>query len=114
MFRRSKWPALFFRVAMFAIGLMSPPALAMRTASPVGIWSTAHGHGVVAIAQCGDALRGRIVDVDRMLAEPMQTDVLRRPQCGLTIITSQKPKADGTCLGEITDPRDGGMYQAKL
>jgi len=36
MFRRAKWPALFFRVAMFAIGLMSPPALAMRAASPIG------------------------------------------------------------------------------
>jgi len=93
---------------------MTTPALAMRTATPVGIWFTANGHGVVAIERCGDALCGRIVGIDRAATEPMPTDVLGRPQCGLTIITNQKPKADGTWLGEITDPRDGGTYQAKL
>jgi len=101
-------------LALFATGLMTTPALAGQIDSPVGNWSTANGHGVVAISQCGDALCGRIVGIDRLATEPMPTDVFGRSQCGLTIITDQKPKADGTWLGEITDPRDGGTYQAKI
>ena len=114
MFRHPKWPVLFFRVAMFAIGLMTTPALATPTDSPIGDWSTTNGHGVIAISQCGDALCGRIVGIDRTATDPMPTDVLGRPQCGLTIITNQKLRTDGSWWGNITDPRDGGRYQAKL
>jgi uncharacterized protein (DUF2147 family) len=98
---------------MFAVGLITTPALA-QTTSPVGTWFTASGHGVVAIGQCGDALCGRIVGIDRSATDPMPTDVQGRSQCGLTIITNQKPDADGSWMGEITDPRDGGVYHAKL
>jgi uncharacterized protein (DUF2147 family) len=35
-------------------------------------------------------------------------------QCGLAIITNENPAADGTWVGQITDPRDGATYQAKL
>ena len=102
--------------AMLAIALLASPASATRTASrlPLGNWSTVNGCGVVAIAQCGDALCGRIVGIDRKPTEPMPTDVHGRSQCGLTIIANERPKADGTWLGEITDSRDGGVYQAKL
>jgi uncharacterized protein (DUF2147 family) len=114
MFRFATRPALLIRVAMFMAGLMTMPALGSPTASPAGTWTTANGHGVVAITQCGDALCGRIVGIERSAADPMPTDVLGRPQCGLTIITTQKPKSDGKWRGEITDPRDGGTYQAIL
>ena len=75
MFRYATRPALLIRIAMFVAGLMAMPALATQTgatqmgatqnaameaASPVGVWTTANGHGVVAISQCGDALCGRI------------------------------------------------------
>ena len=72
--------------------------------------SVANGHGVVEIAECGDALCGHIVGLDW---DPM-ADVRGRPQLGLTIITNEKPEADGTWLREITDPRDESTYQAKL
>lgn len=117
MFRYAARPAFLIRVVMFVAGLMAMPALAAQTeqtGSPVGTWTTANGHGVVEIAQCGDALCGRIVGIDRSAGEAMPTDVLGRPQCGLTIITNQKLKVDGTWWGEITDPRDGGTYQAIL
>jgi uncharacterized protein (DUF2147 family) len=100
--------------AIFAIGLMVSSASATRAASPQGIWLTANGHGVVQIAQCGDALCGQIVGIDREPTVPMPTDMRGRPQCGLTIIRNEKPEADGTWLGEITDPRDGSTYQARL
>ena len=100
--------------AALMLGLAMSPAFAKSTTSPVGAWSTANGHGVVAIEQCGNALCGRIVGIDREAAAPMPTDVYGHSQCGLTIITNEKPVADGTWLGEVTDPRDGNTYQAKL
>jgi uncharacterized protein (DUF2147 family) len=91
-------------------------ALASATpeAGPVGRWLTENGHGVIAIEPCGDALCGRIVGIERAPTDPMPTDVAGRSQCGLTIITDQKPTADGGWEGRITDPRDGKTYQAKL
>src|SRR3984957_16797493 len=105
-------PSVF--AAILAIGLASAAASAATPSSPLGNWATANGHGVIEIAQCGDALGGRIVGIDRQPTEPMPTDVDGRPQCGLTIITNEKPAEDGAWLGQITDPRDGDTYQAKL
>jgi uncharacterized protein (DUF2147 family) len=112
MLRRAISHLLFGCVAILALGALS--ASAAPAASPIGTWSTANGHGVVAIAQCGDALCGRIVGIDRAPTDPMPTDVHGNSQCGLTIITDEKPAPDGTWLGQITDPRDGGTYHAKL
>jgi uncharacterized protein (DUF2147 family) len=107
-------PAVLCGAAAFAIGLIAVSASAATEDSPLGMWSTASGHGVVAIAQCGDALCGSIVGIDREPTEPMPTDVNGRSQCGLTIITNERPEADGSWLGEVTDPRDGATYHAKL
>jgi uncharacterized protein (DUF2147 family) len=82
--------------------------------SPIGRWLTESGHGVIEIAECGDALCGRIVGIDREPGDPMPTDVNGRSQCGLTIISNAKPEAEGTWLGEITDPRNGSSYRTKL
>jgi uncharacterized protein (DUF2147 family) len=94
--------------------MVAAPAWSTPAASPVGTWSTANGHGVIEITQCGDALCGRIVGIEREPTEPMPTDVHGNSQCGLTLITNEKPVPDGTWLGEITNPRDGDTYQAKL
>ena len=100
--------------AILAIGLAAASASAAPASSALGDWATANGHGVIAIARCGDALCGHIVGIERKPTEPMPTDVDGRPQCGLTIITNERPQPDGTWLGQVTDPRDGGVYQAKL
>ena len=113
MFRRSRSLAGIFSAAIFGVWL-SAFAAAAPSASPVGTWLTESGHGVVQIAECGDVLCGRIVGIDRDPGSPMPTDVNGRPQCGLTIISNEKPDADGTWLGEVTNPRDGATYQAKL
>ena len=114
MFRRAKSHALSRFATILAIGLLAPSAFATPEGSPQGAWLTANGDGVVEIAQCRDALCGQIVGIEREPTAPMPTDVHGRPQCGLTIITNEKHEADGTWLGEITDPRDGSAYQAKL
>jgi uncharacterized protein (DUF2147 family) len=111
MFQHARSRALVRCGAPLAFGLMVSAA---PVNSPVGSWLTANGRGVVAIAQCGDALCGRIVGVDREPTEAMPTDVHGRSQCGLTIITNERRTGDGSWLGEITDPRDGSTYQAKL
>jgi uncharacterized protein (DUF2147 family) len=113
MFRRSSSLAGILIAAIFGVWL-SAFAAAAPSASPVGTWLTESGHGVVQIAECGDVLCGRIVGIDRDPGSPMPTDVNGRPQCGLTIISNEKPDADGTWLGEVTNPRDGATYQAKL
>jgi uncharacterized protein (DUF2147 family) len=99
---------------ILVLGLIASPTMATLTPSPLGAWSTVNGHGVIEIDRCGDALCGRIVGVERGPGEPVPTDVYGRSQCGLTIITKEKPDTDTTWLGEVTDPRDGGTYQAKL
>ncbi len=114
MFRHTKPHVLACCVALLTFGLNMSATSATPATSPAGIWLTANGHGVVAIAQCGDALCGRIVGIDREPTEPMPTDIAGRSQCGLTIITNEKPAEDGTWLGNITDPRNGNAYQAKL
>ena len=114
MFLHNSPQVTFCYAATLALGLIVSTASAAPSDTPVGTWSTANGHGVVAIEQCGGALCGRIVGIDRAPTEPMPTDVNGRSQCGLTILTNEMPAADGTWLGQITDPRDGNTYQAKL
>jgi uncharacterized protein (DUF2147 family) len=99
---------------IIALGLSGSPATAAGTASPLGTWSTANGHGVVEIARCGKALCGWIVGIERGPTETIPTDVYGRSQCGLAIITNERPEPDGSWLGKVMDPRDGGTYQAKL
>jgi uncharacterized protein (DUF2147 family) len=114
MFSRLGLPAITVLAATLlggSLAFASPPTSAT---SPLGIWSTEDGQGAVEIAQCGDALCGRIVGLDRSPGEPMPTDVYGQPECGLTIISNEKPQADGGWLGQVTDPRDGTKYHAKL
>jgi uncharacterized protein (DUF2147 family) len=114
MGRISAWCTPLGAVTALAVGLMAAQPAWARSPDPRGTWLTANRQGVVDIARCGDALCGRIVGIERGPADPMPTDVSGQPQCGLTIITDEKPEADGTWLGEVIDPRDGGHYQAKL
>ena len=91
-------------------GEREPPA----APTVLGEWSTEDGHGVIAIEPCGEDLCGRIVGIQRTPGEPMPKDVHGAPQCGLVIIRKEHPDGDGSWLGEITDPRDGTVYGAKI
>lgn len=114
MSKCTKAAALLLYAAALIVGLLTSAECATPTNNPRGTWLTANDHGAIEITQCGDALCGRIVGIDRAPTEPMPTDVHGRSQCGLTIITNERPEGDGTWLGVIIDPRDGGRYQAKL
>jgi uncharacterized protein (DUF2147 family) len=101
-------------MALLALAMSASIAAASPPNSPVGTWATEDGQGVIAIAPRGDALCGRIVGIERAPNQPMPTDVHGRSQCGLTIITNQRPRQDGSFLGQITDPRDGSTWQATI
>jgi uncharacterized protein (DUF2147 family) len=81
--------------------------------SPLGLWQT-KGGGVIQVGWCGAALCGRIVGINRAPGEPMPRDYQGRSQCGLAIITDERPTGDGGWLGQVTDPRDGKMYHAEI
>jgi len=83
-------------------------------ASPMGLWTTSNGDGVIEIAWCGEALCGWIVGIKRAPGEPMPKDYQGRSQCGLAIITGERPTGNGDWLGHVTDPRDGKEYQAEI
>lgn len=102
------------RFAALAIALTAASASATPAASPGGTWLTENGHGVIEIIPCGGAFCGKIVGIGRQRTAPVPRDAHGRSQCGLTIITDEKPEANGTWLGEITDPRDGHSYWARL
>jgi uncharacterized protein (DUF2147 family) len=109
---RLRWLACYAALLSLALATMTVSAAA--SANLQGDWLTENGRGVVQIAPCGDGLCGRIVGIDRTTGEPMPTDVQGRPQCGLTIITTDKTNPAGIWHGEITDPRDDHSYQARL
>ena len=100
--------------ALLALAVAAAAVPARADDSPVGLWTTANGHGVIAIDPCGDALCGRIVGIDRSPDEAMPTDVRGQPQCGLTIITGERPDAPGIWVGHVTDPRNGSTYDARI
>ena len=101
--------------ALLAGALLVLTAAARGAEAPIGRWLTADGNGVIAIEPCGAALCGRIVGSNRPADAPMPTDRGGRPECGLTILTTDaQPTADGAWNGRIIDPRNGTAYHARL
>jgi uncharacterized protein (DUF2147 family) len=109
--------SLAILAAAFApvVGLQHALATEAGTAgSPIGYWLTEDGDAVIEVAQCGNALCGRIVGIGRAPDAPIPKDVHGRSQCGLTIIENEVPTSSGIWDGSVTDPRDGSTYGAQL
>jgi uncharacterized protein (DUF2147 family) len=100
--------------SLLALGMATSSAWATQPGDLVGNWLTQDGHGVVRIEPCAQGLCGVIVGIDRAPDDPMPTDFIGRPQCGLVIFTGSGGTEGDTTEGRITDPRDGRTYQARL
>ncbi len=124
MIRRIHFPAWACGIVLGIVFAASPSHSAFsskaeahegeRPDTVFGPWTTADGHGVILIEPCGDAVCGRIVGIGRAAGEPIPKDVHGELQCGLTIITRERPIGDGTWEGKITDPRSGTTYGAQI
>lgn len=96
------------------LSLALPGAAAERNA-PVGRWLTQDKEAVIAIEPCGNALCGRIVGVPLDHPDdPFPTDNEGRSQCGLTIIRGGVLAGDQEWAIQITDPRNGKIYSARI
>ncbi|WP_375396908.1 DUF2147 domain-containing protein [uncultured Sphingomonas sp.] len=93
------------------------PATAIAATPIKGRWITNDGGAVVAIADCGNKICGRI---ERFLKPPVGPQVdaknpdatLRtRPLLGLPLLTDLAADGDGW-TGRIYDPRSGRTYRA--
>ena len=73
MLSRGRSSAFLRGAAALAVGLIATAASATPTTSPRGTWTTANGHGVVAIEPCGDAFCGRIVGIGSVGPRSMPT-----------------------------------------
>lgn len=111
MLRRSGLFAALFCAALLGA---APVVASAPSRTPIGAWLTAKGDAVVQIMPCGEALCGEIAGIARAPGAPVPTDVEGRPQCGLVIMRDERPEADGTWVGTITDPRDGASFDARL
>jgi uncharacterized protein (DUF2147 family) len=106
----------------------TPAAAQAATSVPppplVGVWIDHTGRGAIEIAQCGQALCGRIVwtkdTVDargQPLRDMLNPDKAKRgqPICGLQIIGDVKAQRNGTWdEGWIYDPEKGEEYSVEL
>ena len=106
------------RRAGLAVAFLLPAALPSGAAerdTPVGRWLTQDKEAVIAIEPCGSALCGRIVGVTLDHPDdPFPTDNEGRSQCGLTIIRGGVPGGDQGWAIQITDPRAGKTYSARM
>ncbi len=102
-------------LAMLLLPPAALPSLAAERDTPVGRWLTQNKEAVIAIEPCGSALCGRIVGVTLdHPGDPFPTDSEGRSQCGLTIIRGGVPGGDQGWAIQITDPRAGKTYSARM
>lgn len=102
-----------------AASLSVAPALA---ASPVeGLWRTPTNNGQVRISECGQALCGRIVDSDRIRADPNLADsknkneaLRNRPLKDLLMLQGFTGGPTEWKGGTVYNPEDGGTYKGTL
>jgi uncharacterized protein (DUF2147 family) len=95
------------------------PALA---ASPVaGQWRTPKFHGVVEISDCGDGICGRVIDSDRIKADPELKDsnnkkpeLKNRPIKNLEIFHGFKGGPKAWKGSGLYNPEDGGTYSGSI
>ncbi len=105
------------RFAAIALASMTP-SVAMAARPITGRWITADNTAIVAIADCGGKMCGKIAKLLKAPPKGPPVDALNpdpkmrsRPLTGLPILTDLTPNGD-TWAGTIYDPKKGKTYKA--
>jgi uncharacterized protein (DUF2147 family) len=113
-------------LAILSLLLSSAAALAADPAPPLGLWktiddTTGQPHGLVELYMEGDELRGRIVDTFPAPGEPSDPVCVKcggerkdQPVKGMVFLWGLTRDGDQWRGGEILDPANGEVYDAKL
>lgn len=108
-----------FTGAVIAIACLTSPAL---SAEPTGTWVTPEGKSRVQIANCGDALCGKIIALKepntpdgkpKLDAKNQNEGQRSRPLVGLSLLSGMKPSGE-SWKGSIYNPEDGKTYKATM
>jgi uncharacterized protein (DUF2147 family) len=112
---RRRRAAVALASALASAGIGAPVTADGATiASPVGVWVTQGGDGLIAIEPCGGELCGRIVGYAVFSAsDPPPHDWQGRSQCGEVIIPGARFDGDAWA-GHIINPRNGNSYNARF
>jgi uncharacterized protein (DUF2147 family) len=114
--------AMFFLVALAA----GAAAAAADLDSPTGTWQTIDDHdgavrALVEITQIGEELQGKIVQTfprpgeePKTLCEKCDGERKNKPILGMTFLWGLKKDGQAWRGGEILDPENGSVYDAKL
>lgn len=106
--------------------LLSAAAFAADPVSPLGVWktiddATGQQRGLVELYMEGDELKGRILDTFPAPGEPADPVCLKcggerkdQPVKGMTFLWGLTRDGDQWRGGEILDPANGQVYDAKL
>lgn len=98
--------------ALALLAALAGPAAA-APADPSGAWLTEDRKAVITIGRCNGGLCGQITGIPLDPGDAMPTDHQGRSQCRLVIIYDVRPDEDDWSA-RILDPRDGGIYRARL
>ncbi len=105
------------RFAAIALAMMIP-SVALAAQPITGRWITADNTAIVAIADCGGKMCGKIAKLLKMPPKGPPVDALNpdprlrtRPLAGLPILIALAPSGD-TWTGTIYDPKKGKTYKA--
>jgi uncharacterized protein (DUF2147 family) len=113
-------------IAILSLLLAAAAALAADPAPPLGMWktiddNTGQPHGLVELYMEGDELKGRIVDTFPAPGEPADPTCIKcrgerkdQPVKGMVFLWGLTRDGDQWRGGEILDPANGEVYDAKL
>lgn len=105
---------------ILALGLLAAAAPAFAASPAVGLWATPEENGRVQVTDCGGGLCGRVVDGDKIRANPAVKDVknkdaaLRDRTLKGAALFEGMTGGPTTWRGKVYNPVDGGIYSGSV
>ena len=113
-----------FVIAISAVLLAAPSALAQGAAEPTGTWMTQAGDARVKVSKCGGGICGVIVGlrapIDPLTGRPAvdsknpNPSLATRPMIGLPLFYGMQPSGPNKWSGQIYNADDGNSYASSV